>query len=326
MPIQVTCPSCFKRFQVSDKFAGKSGPCPNCKKTIKVPEKSEEVVIHAPRDDSPKDRTGRSVLKPLKRKETDITRRGMLITAGAILAVIVAAIVIRMMGDDQGAPLWSRIAGAVLLAPPLVWAGYTFVRDSELAPYEGAELRNRVLILSAIFAALWLIYAFLPSYLLDLASAAEMSFIWFGIVFCLMLAIGAFASVATFELEFASGLAHAGLYLIASLLLGLLAGITFAGKEPSGPLDELLQGTTYETVTPRPIAGRRAGGEGQLARERIESRVDQARRRDRWISTIRCQLHHLPVANRSGKRVPTHQGCAVCLTRPTTKLHNYDVA
>ena len=41
MPIQVTCPSCLKRFQVSDKFAGKSGPCPNCKKSLRVPDKSE---------------------------------------------------------------------------------------------------------------------------------------------------------------------------------------------------------------------------------------------------------------------------------------------
>lgn len=242
MPIQVTCPSCFKRFQVSDKFAGKSGPCPNCKKTIRVPEPSEQVVIHAPQDDSPKDRSGRSVLKPLKRKETDVTRRGLLITAGAILAAIAGAIVLRLVGDQGGPPLWARISAALLLAPPLVWAGYTFVRDSELAPYEGPELRNRVLILSAIFAALWLIYAFLPSYLLDLSSAAEMSFIWFGIVFCLMLTIGAFASVATFELEFTSGLAHAGLYLIAAILLGLLAGITFAGKTPAGPLDDLLRG------------------------------------------------------------------------------------
>ncbi len=230
MPIQVTCPSCLKRFQVSEKFAGKSGPCPNCKKTIKVPDKNEEVVVHAPEDDAPKDRTGRSVLKPLVRTETDITRRGLIITGVAIVAAIALAITMRLIGGDDGTPVWARILGALLLAPPLVWAGYTFVRDSELAPYVTVELRNRVLILSVIFAGLWLVYAFLPSYLLDLQSASEMSFVWFGIVFCIMLVAGAFASVATFELEFASGLAHSGLYLIVTLLLGLLSGITFAGK------------------------------------------------------------------------------------------------
>ena len=244
MPIQVTCPSCLKRFQVSEKFAGKSGPCPNCKKTIKIPEKAEEVVIHAPEDDAPKDRTGKSVLKPLEREETDVTRRGMMIAVGAVLGAIVLALAVRFTAaEGSEPPLWARVLGALLLAPPLVWAGYTFVRDSELAPYRGDELRNRVLILSGIFAALWLLYAFLPSYLLDLNSASEMSFLWFGIVFCIMLAIGAFASAATFELEFASGLTHAGLYLIAALLLGLLSGITFAGK----PIED-------RRGRPRPVA------------------------------------------------------------------------
>lgn len=225
MPIQVTCPKCFKRFQVSEKFAGKTGPCPNCKEQIRVPDKSEEVVIHAPDDGAPKDRTGKSVLKPLKRKETDVTRKGMLITFGAVLAAVGVAIGLRVTG---GAPIWAAVVGAILLGPPLVWAGYTFVRESELAPYEGAELRNRVLILSGILAALWLVYALVPSYVLDLESPNEMSFLWFGIVFCVMMGLGAVASVASFELEFASGLAHAGLYFIVTMILALLSGITLA--------------------------------------------------------------------------------------------------
>ncbi len=229
MPIQVTCPKCLKRFQVSEKFAGKTGPCPACKNQIKVPDASEEVVIHAPDDGAPKDRTGTSVLKPIKRSETDVTKRGLIITAGAILAAIGVAIGLRLTG---GLPVVMQIIGAIAVAPPLVWAGYTFVRDSELAPYVGAELRNRVLICSAIFAALWLIYAFVPTYVLDLESAPEMSFLSFGIVFSIMLGIGAAASVGTFELEFSSGLAHAGLYLIATLLLALLSGATLATGTP----------------------------------------------------------------------------------------------
>jgi hypothetical protein len=225
----------LKRFQVSDKFAGKTGPCPNCKKQLKVPDKSEEVVIHAPEDDAPKDQTGQSVLKPLLRTETDVTRKGMLITAGAILTAIAVAGGLRSAGFFQvpegdsasAAQILTQILGALVLAPPLVWAGYTFVRDSELAPYVGPELRNRVLILSGIFAALWLLYAFVPSYLTE-EPASQMTFFYFGIIFAIMLVIGAFASVGTFELEFTSGLAHAGLYLIATMALALLSGITLA--------------------------------------------------------------------------------------------------
>lgn len=232
MPIQVTCPKCLKRFQVSDKFAGKTGPCPNCKEQIKVPDKSEEVVIHAPDDGAPKDRSGRSVLKPLKRKETDVTRKGLLLSGAAIVVAFGLAFVVRYMsgsGDLSGGGLLAvKIVGALLLAPPLVWAGYTFARDSELAPYVGPDLRNRVLILSVILAALWLVYAFIPSYVMELDSASEMSYVVFGVIFSIMLVMGAFASVGTFELEFLNGLVHAGLYLLVTLALAVVCGFQLA--------------------------------------------------------------------------------------------------
>ncbi|MEM8665939.1 MAG: hypothetical protein AAGG48_00380 [Planctomycetota bacterium] len=228
MPIQVTCAKCFKRFQVSDKFAGKTGPCPACKEQIKVPEKSEEVVIHAPEDDAPKDRTGQSILKPIEREETDVTRKGLLLTGAAVLVAVGLAFAVRMIGLSSGALLAVKIVGAFALAPPLVWAGYTFVRDSELAPYTGPDLRNRVLILSAILAALWLIYAFIPSYVMELETASEMSYITFGVVFSIMLVIGAFASVGTFELEFLNGLTHAGLYFLVTVALAMISGIQLA--------------------------------------------------------------------------------------------------
>ena len=143
MPIQVTCANCLKRFQVSDKFAGKSGACPNCKKEIRVPDKSEEVVIHAPDDDAPKDRTGRSVLKPLMREETDVTRKGLFVTIGAIVGAIVVAVILRFaFPTDESIPAWLRLLVIGLLAaPPLVWSGYSFVREQELEPYTGVELR-----------------------------------------------------------------------------------------------------------------------------------------------------------------------------------------
>ena len=229
MPIQVTCPKCFKRFQVSDKFAGKTGPCPSCKNQIKVPDKSEEVTIHAPDDGAPKDRSGQSVLKPIKRKETVVTRKAVIITVCSILGAIGLAIGMRISG---GTPIWALVLGAILAAPPLVWSGYKFVRDSELDPFVGTELRNRVLICSGLFALLWLIYAFVPAYLFDLESPAEMSFLWFGIIFTVMVVIGAFISVGAFELEFGNGLAHAGLYLIATMLLAVISGVTLAGVIP----------------------------------------------------------------------------------------------
>lgn len=229
MPIQVTCRHCLKRFQVSDKFAGKTGPCPNCKKPIEIPGLDEEVVIHAPRDDAPKDSTGQSVLKPITRKETDFTKQGILITAGIIVAVFAVAVMVRITGQQGAALFWAKLIGLLVLAPPLVWAGYTFLYDQEREPYVGPELRNRVLICSAIFAALWCIYAFVPTYVFELDQAAEMSWTVFGITLCVMIALGALASAGAFELEYFSGIIHAGLYFIVIVLLAFTSGVVLAG-------------------------------------------------------------------------------------------------
>ena len=226
MAIQVTCPNCLKRFQVSDKFAGKTGPCPNCKKDIKVPDASEEVVIHAPDDGAPKDRQGVSILKPLKRTETDVTRKGMIITFSAILVAVAAAVGLRM--GMETIPVYILAMGALFLAPPLVWSGYSFVRDSELEPYVGSDLRNRVVILSVILAALWLLYVFVPSYVMEYDSPKEMSYLWFGIIFAVMVGLGSLASAATFDLEPLNGLTLAGLYFIVSVVLALISGLTLA--------------------------------------------------------------------------------------------------
>ena len=126
-----------------------------------------------------------------------------------------------------------------MLAPPLVWAGYQFIYDSELEPYRGTELLTRVLILSAVFSVTWLVYAFAPAYVLELDYAHEMTYMVAGITFCIMVALGAVAAMATFEVEFPGGLTLSGLYFISVVLLALVSGVILAGVEPSNPLGPL---------------------------------------------------------------------------------------
>lgn len=248
MPIQVTCPSCLSRFSVSDKFAGKKGPCPKCKKQISVPLKTDEVVIHAARDDAPKDSKGQSVLKPIKRTETRVTRRGVILTTVTIVGMLAAAAVLRSIGP---VPWWAVVIGALVVAPPAIWAAYAFSRDAELAPYVGAELRNRLLILTAIFASLWLIYAYVPVYILDLNETSEMPLFMAGVMLVAIVVIGAFAAANVLELEFSGGLVVSGLYIVAALVLALIAGVQLAsmdGKRKS-PERELM-------LDPQPTAMR----------------------------------------------------------------------
>ncbi len=72
MAILVVCPGCKKSFNVDDKFAGKTGPCPKCKTKITIPEKKAEVKIHAPDEFSGggKGVTGKLVLKPIARRRS----------------------------------------------------------------------------------------------------------------------------------------------------------------------------------------------------------------------------------------------------------------
>jgi len=221
MPIQVTCAKCLTRFSVNEKFAGKKGPCPKCKAEITIPTLAEQVVVHAP-DDGPKDSTGKSVLKPIKRTETEVSRRGLAISAAAVLGAILLALGMRLIG---GTPVELRVIIAILLAPPLVWVGYTITRDSELEPYRGRELWNRVAIVSAIFSALWLIYVRITPYVLDIDYASEMGLMSSGITLVVMLSLGAVAAMAAFELEFVGGLTIAGIYIAPTLLLAILGAV-----------------------------------------------------------------------------------------------------
>src|SRR5437763_17163113 len=103
MAIDVTCPSCHTRFQVSEKFAGKSGPCPKCKTTIKIPEKKDEVVIHAPEVSGPKDSKGQAVLKPISRVEVRLRSTQIATIVGSVVLVLIVALVLRFQfhGSDS---------------------------------------------------------------------------------------------------------------------------------------------------------------------------------------------------------------------------------
>jgi DNA-directed RNA polymerase subunit M/transcription elongation factor TFIIS len=42
MLIKFSCPHCQAALSVGSDFAGKKGACPNCKKELTIPEKSED--------------------------------------------------------------------------------------------------------------------------------------------------------------------------------------------------------------------------------------------------------------------------------------------
>ncbi len=223
MAIQVICPGCHKRFQVSDKFAGQKGPCPSCKTIITVPRKEEEAVIHAPEEFGPKGATGRPTFKPIARADAKFSPTVAALVALAVIMTFLLAWFIGRGAGPEGPPAVVLTVGAVVLAPPLALAGYLFLRDDELEPYRGPSLWIRLLIVGAVYALLWGISGFwIKDYFLE---TDRFETYQLAIVLPLMIGIGALAAHAALDLDFSTAALHYGLYLLVTVLLRLTMGM-----------------------------------------------------------------------------------------------------
>ena len=250
MSIRVTCSKCHTRFNVSEKFAGKEGPCPKCKHRIKIPAKSEEVVVHEPEVTGPKNAQGQAVLNPIRRKETRLGNGQIIGIVVSIAAFLICALVFNVIYEDPGTfPGYLLWVSAIAMAPPICFAAYFMLRDQELGGYSGSELRNRVLVCSAIYALLWIAmpvakYAFSDSY--ETGS-------WI-MALVIMGGAGAAAGMLSFDLDYLMGLVHYGLYLGLCLLGRLIAGIgalpgSIEAPTPDAPTAESVA-LAIESISP----------------------------------------------------------------------------
>jgi len=253
MPISVTCPGCKATFNVSDKFAGKQGPCPKCKTVISIPKldaakPKEEVKIFGPDEGPPgaagapgqKTATGRPTFKPLERQNLKLTP---LLGGSVVAAIIVMFALAYFLGtyvmspyplsdeqllvpdltnayDSQMTRAYIiRGIALLLVGLPIVWAGYMVLRDEELEPFRGRSLAVRVAICLGVYLLLWGVYAVIPA---DYTSAWYMWMVM-GPPFLL---VGFVTAYLCFEFDPTSAFVHFLFFVIVSLLLGMTAGLT----------------------------------------------------------------------------------------------------
>jgi hypothetical protein len=213
----------LKRFAVADKFAGQKGPCPQCKTIIAIPKKEDEVIIHAP-DHSEAGAVGaggRHALKTYRRTDTKFQPLVFTGVIGGVLVALLIALVLR----GQEKETWLLAAGAIILGPPLAWAGYTFLRDAELEPYRGLPLILRSLACGLVYALLWGIFVFLGDRFFGSAFANGLE-IWQMVVLLVpVFAAGTLAAYASFDLDPGSAFFHCAMYLAVTVLLRLVAGL-----------------------------------------------------------------------------------------------------
>lgn len=215
MPIPVLCPQCRAKFRVSDKFAGKQGPCPKCKATITVPI-PEEVKIHVPEEfeSGGKDAKGRLITKPIARQETKIGTVGAVAMAGGVLTVLLVAWI---AGEMFRASAALTGLGLLIVSPPLVLAGYAVLRDEEREPYRGRSLWIRAGICSLVYAGLWGAFAFVPP------GVFENGWNWLFLAPPFLLA-GSVAAFACLDLDLTNSFFHYAFYALATMLLRTAAG------------------------------------------------------------------------------------------------------
>ncbi|MBX3418962.1 MAG: hypothetical protein KF851_15265 [Pirellulaceae bacterium] len=236
MAIQVTCPSCLTRFSVSDKFAGREGPCPKCKAPIQIPSKAEEVLVHAPETSGPKDSKGRPVLKPIARQETNLSQVQITLIIGVILLFFVGALAFRFTTPSP-TPYVAEAFGwalVILLAIPCAFAGYSFLRDQERGSFLGRELWIRVSVTGTLYALTWL-SMWIAYYMSDNKWGAAA---W-GIGATAMILLGGGIGLAALDFEYLNGVLHYGLYFGCCLLARFIAGIgLFPGTRESELINE----------------------------------------------------------------------------------------
>lgn len=226
MAIPVFCSGCRTKFNVSDKFAGKSGACPKCKATIVVPAKTEaaEVTVHAPTQfaDGGRGASGKLALKPIARIQTKWNPVAAVAIAGAVLVTLLLS---WAAGGQIRDMFVVRAVGLLLVSPPLVVAAYLFLRkEDDLEPYHGKVLYVRAAICALVYAILWGVEGHLAGIYLPDAAAMEELWNWLFVAPPLLL-IGSLAALACLDLDFGSGFFHYSFYLMVTMVLRWAAGM-----------------------------------------------------------------------------------------------------
>ena len=221
MAISVVCPTCQARFNVSDKFAGQTGPCPKCKNPIKIPKASSDVTIHDPTEAAASSDVGHMPTAPIVFKEESFSGITLTLVFTAVVLLFLSAYVSgRIFEVEPGRidiPILLQAITAVLVAIPFANIGYTVMRDKELESYRGRQLTIRVLICSVAYASLWAVRG-----MIGIENPEIWQWLFLAPVF---LFAGGLTAVVSFDLDWGVAVSHYSLYVVLIALVRYIAGL-----------------------------------------------------------------------------------------------------
>jgi hypothetical protein len=218
MALNVVCPGCLKRFQVSDRFAGQKGPCPNCKTTIEIPKAPVKIHGLEGSEYGAKDRFGNPTLKPLERIVSDFDVQNTLLYAAASICVLITAFFIGCMTMSTGFRSGIAFLGLALLSFPLSLFGYQVMRNKDqLFIYTGTDLYRRTGLTALGYVILWLVF----EYFLQYANVGIFSVLYFAVFAC----FGMFFASLVLKIPFSNALRHFLVFAVPIVLLRCAAGL-----------------------------------------------------------------------------------------------------
>ena len=217
MSLHVICPGCLKRFQVSLRFAGMRGPCPNCGTVIDIPK--ETVKIHgADNVESGKTKKRRISLHAIPRLDMEfdsvLAKRCVLGVLGVLLLAFVLGCI--PMYDILRSLIGTL--GLFLIAFPLALFGYHAVRDREqMFAFVGEELYRRTGLTATGYVIFWLFFEYFL-----MATRADVFVSWF--YFAAFAGLATLLAVPILALRAQDALLHCCLFGFSVILCRFLIG------------------------------------------------------------------------------------------------------
>ena len=224
MAIDVICPGCFKRFQVSDQFAGRTGPCPGCKTVISIPTLEDQVVIEEPVH-KPGAPGAHTKIDGIARRVGFFGRFEVITLCSLFAAAAVIAILSNILQGDPVGVLNATSGfffalGLVLVSLASSVLGYGVLKDSEVEAFD----RRSTIIRSAITAIIYCLIAsvFVAAALLFDHHKDPRTLI-LTIVGAACFVIASFAPMVLYEMELIQGALHVAVMICMASLFCLLA-------------------------------------------------------------------------------------------------------
>ncbi|MCR5164715.1 MAG: zinc-ribbon domain-containing protein [Thermoguttaceae bacterium] len=254
MAIIVTCPGCHKSFSVKDEFGGRKGPCPKCKTIITIPMPDKKVTVHGGDafETGGTNAKGEFVLKPIKRRENIFRPKTFAIVTGSALLLFLLTWLLG--GILQKFPIAAYV-GLILVTPPLVYAPYFFLRDTEaIEDLSKSELITRTILCSVIYLAFWTVYLFFAPALVNVFDSLFSYMTWPFAAIPLLILGGIFASFF-FDLETVDGYVHTIFYVGVTALLFWTAGLSLMpADENTSPALEQANAAAVSAADSTPAA------------------------------------------------------------------------